>query len=423
MSFQKSLPVILALLLAASAAPATAQHQPFLTASLASDDATAAGSDTTYRLGRQALDQNRWADAARLFAESAASRAGHADAAHYWWAYALHKDGRGDEAMEVLDTLRNTYEDSRWLDDATALQLEIKKPRSGRSSRRGDSASGGTGGSEDDNELKLLALNALMHNHAERALPMLERFLAGDHPVELRQRALFVLSQNESAEAGRILLDVARGTQHPELQMRALHYLGLSELPNAISALQEIYRTSSNREVKSKVLNSFMLAEAVEPVLELARTEPDPELRGHAIHQLGVMEAHDELRELYRTESSKELKGRILHSMFIAEDTDTLIDIARTDPDQEMRRKAIRSLGLVDSKAANQALGDIYRSTSDGDTRKAIIQAFFLSDDVEQLIEIARTETSVDLRKHAIQQLSLMDDDRALDFMIEILEQ
>ncbi len=431
MKLHTLLPLLFASWLLAMA-PVHAQA-PFLSPRLVADDNTAAGADEPYRSGRQALDEARWSDAARRFAESAASGASHADAAHYWQAYALHKDGRPAEALEVLDTLRRDFGDSSWLDDASALQIEIEQPRSSRASRESSRESSrardsrrtasGHGENNDDNELKLLALNALMHNDSARALPMLEKFLTGDHPVELRERALFVLSQSDTAEASRMLLDIARGTQHPELQVRAVHYLGMSDIPEAISTLQEIYRSSSDPEVKTRVLQSFMISDALEPVLELARNEPDAELRQHAIHQLGVMGARDALRELYRSETSNEVKERIVHSLFIADDDEALVDIARTETNEDMRRKAIHSLGLVDSTAASAALNEIYKSTSDTETREAIIRAHFLSDNTEKLIEIARTESNPKLRKTAIQQLSLMDDDRALDFMMEILEQ
>ncbi len=403
----------------------SAQEMPFLSAHLVADDNSAAGADEPYRSGRQALDQGRWAEAVEHFAKSAAAGTSHSDAAHYWWAYALHKDGHSSEASEVLETLRRDFDQSDWLDDASALQIEIEQQRSGRSARRGsrDRDNRKDSAGDDDNELKLLALNALMHNDSARALPMLEKFLAGDHPVELRERALFVLSQSETPKAAQMLLDVARGDQHPELQMRAVHYLGLSDIPEAVDALQAIYRSSNNSDVKAAVLHSFMLSDAIEPVLELARNEPDADLRQHAIHQLGIMNAHEVLRDLYRSETTDEVKARILHSMFIADDTEALVDIARTESNEEMRRKAIHSLGLVDSAAASTALGEIYTSTSDVETRKAIIRAHFLSDNVEQLIEIARTESNLELRKVAIQQLSLIDDDQALDFMMELLEQ
>ena len=92
------------------------------------------------------------------------------------------------------------------------------------------------------------------------------------------------------------------------------------------------------------------------------------------------------------------------------------------ESDEGLRRTGIRSLGLVESDEATAALVEIYGNSQDPLTRKAIIEALFLSDDTSELIRIARTESDPELRKEAFRRLSLMDDDEALDFMMEILE-
>lgn len=407
---QRNIPFLIAFTAVLLGCPwAVAEELPALTAALYAADDQAAASDEPYRAGRQALDEKRWSEASRLFADSAASGASHADAAHYWQAYALHKDGRSAEALEVLGELRRAYPDSSWLDDAGALKMEIRQ---------------GAGGAEPggDDDLKLLALGAFMHSDSDRVMPLLRKFLDGDHSPELRERALFVLSQNDSAEAAEMLLEVAKGDRHPKLQIRAVHFLGMSEAPGSGEALAEIYRSSADKEVKAAVLHSFMIADDDEFLLELARTEPDVDLRRDAIHQLGVMGATADLRELYAAESSTEVKRQTLHSMFIGDDTEGLLEIVRTERDEGLRREGIRGLGLVDSDRASAALVEIYDSAQDPETREAIIEALFLSDDTSELIRIARTESDPGLRREALHRLSLMDDEEALDLMMEILE-
>ena len=388
-----------------------AEELPALSVALYAADDQAAAGDEAYRAGRRALDERRWSEAARLFAQSAAGGSEHADAAHYWRAYALHKDSRSGQALEVLGELRRSFPDSSWLDDADVLKLEIRQ-----GSARVES------GAAADNDLKLLALNALMHSDSEIALPRLVRFLEGDHSPELLERALFVLSQHDSADAAAMLIEVARGDRHPRLQMRAVHYLGISDALGAGEALAEIYRATGEKEVKAAILHSFMISDEEGMLLELAKTEPDPELRRDAIHQLGVMDATGALRELYAAETSTEVKSQILHSMFISDDTDGLLQIVRSESDETLRRAGIRSLGLVDSDQASMALVEIYDGTRDPETRSAIIEALFLSDDVQELIRIARAESDPELRKEALHRLSLMDDEEALDLMMEILE-
>ncbi|MCP3964065.1 MAG: hypothetical protein GY719_40050 [bacterium] len=391
--------------------PASAQELPPLSAALYAADDDAVADDEPYRAGRRALDEGKWSDAARYFSQSAESGSSHTDGAHYWRAYALHKDGRSAEAMEVLAELRHGYQDSAWLDDARALEMEIR--------------SGGGSALEDqgDEELKLLALDSLMHSDSERAMPMLKKFLDGNHSRQLRERALFVMSQSDRPEAAEMLLEVARGDRHPDIQLQAVHYLGISDAKGSGAALAEIYRSTADKEVKSKVLHSFMISDENDMLLEVARTEQDVELRRDAIHQLGVMDATDALKELYGSETQAEVKEQILHSLFIADDDQFLATIARTESDEALRRSAIRSLGLVDSDKASATLVEIYSQTQSIETKEAILQALFLSDDDDELIRIARTETDPELRKTALKRLSLMDSEKALDFMMEILEQ
>ncbi len=51
---------------------------------------------------------------------------------------------------------------------------------------------------EQDEDLKLLALNSLMQSGDTDALPILQQILEGQHSERLKERALFVLAQDQS---------------------------------------------------------------------------------------------------------------------------------------------------------------------------------------------------------------------------------
>ena len=88
-----------------------------------------------YTKGTAALDGRDWDEAARAFADAAALKGERADAALYWRAYALHKSGRRDLALQALATLKTTYPRSRWMKDARALDLETVRPAASRPPR------------------------------------------------------------------------------------------------------------------------------------------------------------------------------------------------------------------------------------------------------------------------------------------------
>ena len=363
----------------------------------AANQGMAARSDL-YRDAQRAMDQKDWSAAEELFGQVADAGGEDADAALYWQAHAQAKRGRQSAALQTLAELQRSYPESPWVDDAKALEMEIK-PRTGRLVEPM---------TEEDEELKLYALNSLMHVESERAIPILEKFIAGDHPPEMKEKALFILSQSSSVPAREILVQIAKGERQPELSAEAIEYLGLSGGKESGQLLQEIYDASQDREVKEQALEAMMLGGHKELVLAAARTEDDPELRSESVELLGVMGATQELRELYGSESSQAVKEGILEGMFIAGDGETLAQLARTEPNPELRMEIIEYLGLVGSETARQALHSLYSSESDLEVKEEILEAFFLAGDAETLVDLARSESNPDLRSAAIEGLGLI---------------
>lgn len=122
--------------------------------------------ERAYERASEALDRRRWDTAAKLFSEVPRNSA-RADGAAYWAAYAQHKAGRRAEALASVARMLKEFPQSRWVSDARALEIEIRQAQ-GQPVRPE---------TEDDEELKLVAINSLMHADPERAIPMLEKVL------------------------------------------------------------------------------------------------------------------------------------------------------------------------------------------------------------------------------------------------------
>src|SRR5262249_33522929 len=143
---------------------------------------------------------------------------GRADGALYWKAYALDKQAQRAEALAVLGELQKSFPNSRWMKEAKALEVEVRQAAGQKVAPE----------KESDEELKLLALNGLLHSNAEQAVPMLEKILSGSNQSpKLKERALFVLIQSGSPKAREAVAQIAKGTSNPDLQMKAIHYLGV----------------------------------------------------------------------------------------------------------------------------------------------------------------------------------------------------
>src|SRR5439155_15255198 len=157
---------------------------------------------------------------------------------------------------------------------------------------------------------------------SERALPLLEKFLQGEHSERLKERALFVLAQSASPRAREILAGIARGKSNLQLQDRAIKYLGLFGGEKSRAVLAEIYTSTTDIEARERILKSFMISGDRARILPAAKTEKAPELRAAAARLLGVMGGRADLWQLYKSEPSREVKDAILQGMFVAGDAE-----------------------------------------------------------------------------------------------------
>jgi hypothetical protein len=372
---------------------------------------TAGAQDDLYRAGQKALDAHRWGEAAELFGQAAERGGAQADAALYWRAYAQGKRGKDADALATLRRLRERHPKSAWLDDAEALEVEIRGPRAGAAPE-----------TVGDEELKLYAINGLMGADPERAVPLLLKFLRGNHSPKLEEQALFVLSQAEAPEARQVLVDTARGAANPGLQRKAIEYLGVAGDRASVEALRGIYRDATEPAIKMEVLEAFLVADAPGPVVEAARGERDPRLRRKAIELLGAMDAKGELRQLYQGELPPDLKLEVLEALAVAGDVETLAGVARQEQDPRLRRQAIQGLGISEGPASAAALKAIYAAHADRETRSAVIDALFVQDNAQALIEIFRSEKDPALKREAVQKLTLIDSPEANRFLDSVLD-
>jgi hypothetical protein len=83
--------------------------------------------DRLLQKAKAALDAARWDEALAAFSAVASEKGAHADEALYWKAYALNKIARRAEALTALAQLRKAYANSRWQDDARALEIEVRQ--------------------------------------------------------------------------------------------------------------------------------------------------------------------------------------------------------------------------------------------------------------------------------------------------------
>lgn len=367
--------------------------------------------DRAYDEAQRHLYENRYEPAIERFNEVVTMKGSRTDAALYWKAYAQDRLGQRAEALATLVTLTREHADSRYLQQAKALEAEVRR-NAGQPVRPQDQA---------DEDLKLMAIAALQHQAPEQAIPMLEKLLNGTASPKLKERALFVLAQSNSAQAREVLKGIAKGNSTPELQSRAITYLGTHGGKESRAILSDVYGSTNDINIRKRILRAFMIGGEKDRLLTAAQTEQNAELRAEAVRQLGVMGAHAELSQLYAKESSVDVKKQIIQAMFVGGNSTRMTELAKTESNPELRRAAIRNLGLMGSKGGGDVLVEIYGTDRNADVRKAVIQALGIQNNATALVAIARKEADPVMKREIVQRLSIINSPVARDYMLEIL--
>jgi len=267
-----------------------------------------------YTNGLKAMDEGRWADAPKSFDRLAAQHKDYEEGALFWKAYNLEKLGRTSDAAATCGQLASAYPKSSWNGECGTLRLETQakvqvarveaaneiranadqmrdKAETLRDTERAnrdysrelyrefedENGSRGKRGNQPphdpNDDLKLLALNSLMKQEPEKAMPLLRTFVFSDKPIELRRRALFVLGESKAPGAQELLMEVATRNADPDLQRAAVQTLATTRGKKAAPDLVKIYQGSSDHAVKRAAVSGLFIAQDATDLVELSRAE------------------------------------------------------------------------------------------------------------------------------------------------------
>ncbi len=369
-----------------------------------------------YERGQSALSQKQYEQAILRFDQAITLKGTRTDGAMYWKAFAQYKLGRSADANTTLGELQRQFKESKYAKDVKALEAEVK--RSAGQPVRPEN--------EDDEDLKLLAIQALQNSDPERAIPLLENVLGSAASLKLKDRALFVLATSSQPHAHTILVNIAKGG-NPDLQLKAIRYLASSgrsgKNPTTNQELMDIYANAQNDDVKRAVLQAFGSNGDRAAIVGLLGTTQVMDVRREGINQLGNAQAGPELWALYQKEQNKDLKMQILSALGNMGAYDKIVEVAKTEKDADVRRRAIRSLGNMRADRSGAALNEIYSSLTDVDDKKAVISGFANQNNAEGMIAIYRKESNFEIKKQIVSSLGNMPkNEAAKTFLLEILK-
>jgi HEAT repeat protein len=210
-----------------------------------------------------------------------------------------------------------------------------------------------------------------------------------------------------------------------DLKVIAINSLMQSDPEKAFPILEKLVRSSNSPKIQDKAL--FVLTQSSSPeahklLSEIARNSSNPDLQLKAIRYLGLMGNEDgrkQLASVYNSSSDERVKHAILQGFMISGSRDLLLNVAKTEKNLDLRRDAIRQLALT---GGQDELWQLYQSESSVENKEAILKSMFLTGNSSRLIEIARNDKDPNLRRAAIKSLGLMGENGRGDVLVSIYQ-
>jgi HEAT repeat protein len=274
-----------------------------------------------------------------------------------------------------------------------------------------------TSDAEEQDSLKMAALEALITAPPERALPIVDKVLTGDNSTELKERALFILSQMDTAEAQTRLLAYARDSQG-ELQDEAIRMIGIGGDSEALAGLGDLY-SNGNSDVREAVLEAYLIADDADAVFQIAANASDEEEFSEAVQMLGAMGAHDQLREL---RGRAGLSESLIEAYAISGDATTLQELAMDDSNPEIQVQAIEALGIVGGDDVGLTLVGLYQNATSANVKEAALDGLLISGDDSSVLELYRNSSDTEEKRELLEFLVMMGSDEVWDLIDSALD-
>lgn len=306
-------------------------------------------------------------------------------------------------------------------------------------------------------QLRRAAVSLVASRKLPDAAPTLMNVARTDPDKEVREQAVFWLANVATDEAVGMLIDLAKNSDDMDLRKRAVYSLSRSKNPRAASTLREILvNERESDEVRGEAM-SWLISRSAESGSDTAFTLLKEVFRKS--EGLGFRQRVLSLMGRYRTDEARAFY------VSVALDEREAMDLRRTalsmisssgswsynySSAQAGSRLAVASVGgqqvnvvttgtagsassstsaerpqpRESATAAVAALSQVYDKATDLDIRRqALSQLVSVRDNagLDKVIDIARNEKVLDLRRTAVSSIPRFKDPRAVAFLQEII--
>jgi HEAT repeat protein len=212
------------------------------------------------------------------------------------------------------------------------------------------------------------------------------------------------------------------------MKLLALRGVMQTDPDKGLPIIEKMLTGSATPRVRDRAL--FVLSQSRSPraheiVVNTAKNNADPELQRQAIRYLSLMGGADDrelLAGIYRSASDASVKGAIIQSYFMRNNVEKIAELAKAEKDPDLRRMLIRNLGLMRRPGASETLVSLYGSDNSADIRRAIVDALFMQRNAKALVDLARNEKDPQMKRDIVTKLSVMKAPEATDYLLELLK-
>jgi len=395
---------------------------------------------------REALNQARYEQAARLFEEVYEMEQGQAGAGNalYWQAFARYKMQRTQElkiAAELLNLQQEQYPDSETAGDGEALLARLY----GELAERGE-----VEGVREIHELsddqmqreatRVAALEALMRMDPEKALPILQQIVTGETKTseDMRRNAVFILCRMDDQASEELLIEMLHQTEDPDLLSELVMCLSMKDNDQAMDAIVELFKTNDDPQVHEAAMFAIGQHGGEQAFNLLAEIVRDPhydsEMRQQAMFSLSQTGREDDIiaisMEILKTDTDLPMLEAALFTLSRSEGdfpNQVFLDLINNpEANEDLRVQALffaAQRGQLDLAFLQQ----VYARAKTPDMKRQVCQVITRMDDqeaaLEALIAIIRNEDDPEVRQEAVFWVSQFDNEQAAAFLLEIINE
>lgn len=303
-------------------------------------------------------------------------------------------------------------------------------------------------------DVRRVAIYLVSRRAGDQAVPLLIQLYDSERNEDIKQTILHGLARRAQQDpaAMRKLEEVAKNDPSTDLKRTALHwvYQGAS-----LEKLIQSYDAEKDRDARLAILHwigqqsrgsakdektSRVREAALQKLLAIAQSDPDDDVRRTAVSRLSLISGQEGasiLIRLYDQEKNVDVKKSLL--LYIArrdqpEAMNRIMDAAKNESDRELKEAAIHLLAQRGGDQAVDVLIQLYDSETVEDVKQNILSALGRRAQtpapgdspqkraLRKLMQVARSDASIDLRRQAVFWLGQSKDPEAAKMIEEILK-